>query len=387
MRRITVLPRPNWQARCTEDGFVFASIDGEEYWQESACYSFTSDEVEAIHDATSELNSMCFDLIQDVVKSGDYSDYHLPEWVLPLIDRSWQNRDPHVYGRFDLVFKDGDIKLLEYNADTPTSLLESSVVQWTWLTDRELPDQFNSIHEKLVERWRQIANKENHKMSRVYLTTMGEAGLEDWGNLNYMAEVVFQAGIDCSTINLEDVGWDQAACHFVDTQDKQIQHCFKLYPWEWLIGDEFGKHTQYSKTRFIEPAWKMLLSNKAILPLLWARHEGHPLLLPAFFAGNDAIRTKASSRWAKKPILSREGANITMIDNGVPRQLTGSTYSCACEDVYVLQEWRDLPDFNGWHPVIGSWVVGDEPAGIGIREDRGQVTGNLSCFTPHYFEE
>jgi glutathionylspermidine synthase len=45
-----------------------------------------------------------------------------------------------------------------------------------------------------------------------------------------------------------------------------------------------------------------------------------------------------------------------------------------------------LPEFVGRYPVIGAWIVGDEPAGIGIREDDTPITRNTSRFIPHYFE-
>ena len=46
-----------------------------------------------------------------------------------------------------------------------------------------------------------------------------------------------------------------------------------------------------------------------------------------------------------------------------------------------------LPDFDGHHPVIGSWVIANQAAGIGIREDTSPITGNNSRFVPHYFIE
>ena len=57
----------------------------------------------------------------------------------------------------------GPAKLLEYNADTPTSMFEAAVFQWTWLEqaiERNIipkrADQFNSIHERLIEAWKKL---------------------------------------------------------------------------------------------------------------------------------------------------------------------------------------------------------------------------------------
>ncbi len=54
-------------------------------------------------------------------------------------------------------------------------------------------------------------------------------------------------------------------------------------------------------------AWKAVLSNKGILPLLWERHPNHPNLLPAFFDDDPAAEPSAKPGCAK-PLFSREGA-------------------------------------------------------------------------------
>lgn len=387
MKRVSFKPRENWQTRCEDQGFRFHTVEGFPYWQETAGYGFSLAEVERLEGATAELHSMCMDLVQNVVKSGDYTAYGLPNWVPTLIERSWKERETHLYGRFDLVYDGSEIKLLEYNADTPTSLLEAGVIQWTWMEDNGLEDQFNSIHDKLVARMKTI-RAELPLMSNMYFTTVREAGPEDWANVSYLTEVAFQAGMDSSLIDIEAIGWDSERKLFVDTNSDPIGTCFKLYPWEWLTDDEFARHIAYSQTRFIEPAWKMLLSSKAILPLLWQRHRGHPLLLPAYFEGDAVVSTDLGhGKWVRKPVLAREGANVTLIENGQSMPLAGSDFNPAYDNRYVCQEWHAMPEFEGWHPVIGSWVVGDEPAGIGIREDRGEVTGNMSCFVPHFIKE
>jgi glutathionylspermidine synthase len=384
MKRSDFKPRENWQARCEEEGFNFYSLNGKPYWREDAGYGFSLAEIEKIEDATSDLHSMCMDHVSEVVRTGDYAGYDFPDWVKKQIENSWIKKDPHLYGRFDLVFGNGQVKMLEYNADTPTSLLESAVIQWTWIQDRDLPDQFNSIHDKLVERWKQILEHlpvDTH----FYLAAMQDAGLEDWGNLNYLAETLVQTDNNCSLISIEDIGWDEGKGFFVDIEGRPIVACFKLYPWEWIIKDEFGAVIPNSFTQFIEPAWKMLLSNKAILPLLWKKHKDHPWLLPAYFDTDD-LRPK-QGEWVRKPLLAREGSNISLLKNGRKEEFSGAGYNPAYEGPGVMQLKADLPDFNGWHPIIGSWVIGDNPAGMGIREDKNNVTGNDSWFVPHYFEE
>jgi glutathionylspermidine synthase len=132
-------------------------------------------------------------------------------------------------------------------------------------------------------------------------------------------------------------------------------------------------------TRFIEPAWKCLLSNKGLLPLLWEMAPGHPNLLPAYFESDDR-KTAIGERFARKPIWSREGANVLLIDGEDVVGHTGGTYGT---EGYIRQALVELQAFDGMFPVLGSWLVGDEPAGMGIREDATRVTGNRSRFVPH----
>ncbi|HSZ87188.1 MAG TPA: glutathionylspermidine synthase family protein, partial [Puia sp.] len=128
----------------------------------------------------------------------------------------------------------------------------------------------------------------------------------------------------------------------------------------------------------IEPAWKMILSNKAILPILWELYPHHPNLLPAYFEENNM------EEFVKKPILSREGANISIISNGRTIESTEGEYG---KEGFIYQEYFPLPVFNGNnYPLIGSWIIGQEPAGIGIRESNQLITDNISRFIPHLID-
>jgi glutathionylspermidine synthase-like protein len=227
-------------------------------------------------------------------------------WRCRSSSAQWEQEPPAIYGRFDLAY-DGKNppKLLEYNADTSTSLLEAAVVQWYWLQDVfPKADQFNSIHERLVAKWKEL--KDYLKMP-LYLTNMDTT--EDTITVAYMRDTAEQAGLTCKSILVEEIGWDQDQNYFVDLDLKPIRSLFKLYPWEWLLADEFGEHTlmTYGETQWVEPIWKMVLSNKGILAILWEMHPNHPNLLETYF---DSPRWM--STYAKKPLLAREGANITL---------------------------------------------------------------------------
>lgn len=348
--------------------------DGQPYWTEGVAYEFTLAEIEEIETATQKLHDCSMEMVTEIVASGDYPEgFGFNDHSKSLIERSWNNDDIHIYGRFDLVF-DGGIKMYEYNADTPTALLEAAVAQWQWLEETDgVEDQFNSIHEKLIDRWQLAGADLTTPTLHLFASKLGQ--YEDWGNLEYMADTALQGGWDVHIEEVETLGYDSANGEFVDRMEYPVDHAFKLYPWEWMMDEEFGGHVSTSPTQWYEPAWKMLLSNKAILPVLWQRYPNHPNLLPAFFEEADG--------YVRKPLLGREGANI----HRGGRLVEGSHFMPEYDSGYIYQEFAPLPEFDGNYPVIGSWVIGDEPAGIGIREDRTLISGNGSHFVPHYFRE
>lgn len=374
MMRIKTMPRRNWQDRVEEYGMNFHSIDGEVYWDESAYYSFSSVEIDELESAASVLHEMCIATAGHIIEKRLYEKLQIPPFAIPLIERSWETDQPSVYGRFDLAY-DGNSppKLLEYNADTPTALLEASVIQWFWLKER-FPDadQFNSIHEKLIDAWAGIRADIN---GTLYFSCAKDAP-EDLGNLEYLRDTAIQAGITTELLYIEDIGFDSASRQFVDNDCSAIGHIFKLYPWEWMFAESFGQHLGTCTTTLIEPVWKMLLSNKAILPVLWELYPDHPNLLEASFDSNHF-----SDDFISKPFLSREGCNICVHRNGQVTEYGGSYAGSGT----VYQQIATLPCFDGNYPVIGSWIINGEPAGIGIREDRSQVTTNTSRFIPHLF--
>lgn len=375
MKRRAITSRPDWRKRVESVGMVYHTIDDEPYWDESACYRFTRSEVDTIDLATAELHSLCLGAVEEVISRDLFSRLCIPEAFARLVIDSWEADEPSLYGRFDLCWDgSGSPKLLEYNADTPTSLLEASVVQWFWLQDTQQgADQFNSIHEKLISFWQRWPSP------REALHFACAAGsLEDLGNLEYLRDTAVQGGLGTRRLFVEEIGWDSGRMKFVDLDNEPIRTLFKLYPWEWLVREEFGRYLAMSGMRLIEPAWKMVLSNKGILPLLWQLNEGHPNLLPAAFADQPF-----SGDHVRKPLFSREGENVAIHRGG---SVVGTEGSYGAEG-YILQQYAPLPCFDGNYPVIGSWVIDHEPAGIGIREDRSEITTNGSRFIPHYFVE
>ena len=376
MQRIKTTTRYNWQKSVEEIGFGYHSTDVP-YWDESAYYKFSLAEIEQLEAATSQLWEMCLQAVQHIINNQLYELFKVQPDFIQCLEESWNEDAPSIYGRFDLCYKNGVIKLLEFNADTPTGLYEAGTVQWFWLQDFDKhKDQFNSIHEKLIAYWKYLRSYLHE--GPVHFSCLKET-LEDLSNTEYMRDCAMQAGLDTKLIYLDDIGWDATAQQFVDLEEESIKNIFKLYPWEWLVKDEFGLNIlkDSHKSFWIEPAWKMLLSNKAILPVLWELFPGNEFLLPSFFVDN------GMKDYVKKPILGREGANIDIVEYYGTTFKTEGTYG---QEGYVYQALCKLPEFEGNFPLIGSWVIGQEPAGIGIRESNGPITNNLSRFVPHLIE-
>lgn len=377
MKRQLVAERPRWQERFDEMGFSFHSMDGL-YWREGVCYEFTNPEIDELEEVTAELNRLCLAAVDQVIRQNYFSRLRIPAACEELIKRSWERRDPTLYGRFDLVYDGaGEAKLLEFNADTPTALFESSIAQWIWLEDLYPGhDQFNSIHEKLLAAFGSL------KRSLDVAETMHFACVrdneEDLVTVEYLRDVALQTGIDGRHIFIEDIGYSPAPPGFRDLDEQRISTLFKLYPWEWLMADEFGQHLAAEPIRtIVEPAWKMVLANKGILAILWEMFPDHPNLLPASLSP-----LEGTTRSVRKPLFSREGANIAVLEGSQVIEETAGDYGA---EGYVYQEYRELPRFADQYALIGSWVIGEQPVGIGIREDTTPITRNSSTFVPHFF--
>lgn len=387
MLRIPVADRPDWKQTAIEYGFRFHTLDGEPYWDESAYYQFSLHQIENdLEDPTAELHQMCLQVVDQVVKDEALMQrFKIPEMFWDLIARSWQQREPSLYSRLDFAY-DGQspAKLLENNADTPTSLYESGFWSWLWLeqqVDRGvLPhrsDQFTSLQEKLIQRFETI--RRYYPGQTLHLSCCKDTE-EDLGTITYLQDCAEAAGITTRKVFIEDIGYATGTeeALFTDINDQPIRWLFKLYPWEYMQREDYGQHLNNSTVNFLEPIWKSILSNKALLPALWKMFPGHPNLLPAWF--EDEKPTNYSGRLVRKPIYSREGANIAILQDDTVLHESSGPYG---EEGCIYQAYHPLPSFGEHYTLIGSWLVNDQPAGISIREDATLITQDTSRFLPH----
>ena len=382
MRRVACEERANWRDIAHGTGFDFHTIDDAPYWVESAYYAFTLEQIERdIEVPTAELEAMCRELVTKAINDDRImTTLQIPRPFWNWIARSFKSDELSLYGRFDLRYDGkGPAKLLEFNADTPTAAFETGVFQWKWLEDaiarKVLPenaDQFNSLHERLIEGWKVIG-----KGRLVHFAGIRETA-EDAGTLAYIEDCARQAGLETKQIEMKDIG-KAGRSGFVDLDNTPIELMFKLYPWEWMMRETFGASLPGAPTQFVEPPWKAILSNKAILPLLWAMFPNHPNLLPAYFEG-DAKVTELGNSYARKPLFSREGANVDLIVDGKPVDRDAGPYGA---EGFIRQAVAPLPEFDGNYTVLGSWFAAGEPCGLNVREDASPITKNSSRFLPH----
>jgi len=386
LRRLTLEPRAGWVAKAESVGFLYHAGEGRPYWDESAAYAFSLREIEEdLEPAADALHDLCLDLVDEVVRDDALmARLAIPKKHRPFVADSWFAREPTLYGRFDFAYDgSGPPKLYEYNADTPTSVFEAAVFQWMWLEDMlasgALPagtDQFNSLNEALRDRFAAIFPDGG------FVHFASDAGsVEDRQTVRFFEDLAAQVGVEPRYLTMAEIGLT-ADGRFVDDERDLLQAAFKLYPWEDMLREPYAPDLPGAKVRWLEPPWKAILSNKGILPLLWERHPEHPNLLPAYF-DNDPAADQLGEAWVKKPLFSREGADIEVHAPGVDEPVAPGGYGA---EGAIRQAFHPPPTFDGVHPVVGVWMVGDQPRGLGVREDDSLITKNLARFVPHVIE-
>ncbi|MBE3042967.1 glutathionylspermidine synthase family protein [Candidatus Bathyarchaeota archaeon] len=428
MRRIIVEPRPNATRLVQSQGLVYStseSTDSESgkakniYWPDDRYYSFTSEETELVAKAGRDVWDMCEEAAEYILEEAPEmitEKMGVPAFAVEQIKKSW-DREPSwgsVYGRFDVCFGGLDHpdprlrtpKFYEFNADTPTSLVEAGVIQWRWLEQTgHGNDQYNLITEMLVTAWeRNLAEIEKvlgHRPTIFFASAEDEPSGEDAMNTALMMDLAMDAGWKAKMITVEEIAFCEEDGRFYTPRGEHLTVVFKLYPWEFMVNQPFGKAAFKDMERigerdeegkyvggtvWIEAPFKMLWSNKAIFAILWQLFKDDPRskwLLPTYFEDE---KPEELTKYAKKPIFAREGADIILHKDG--KDIQDTTTGDYGKEGYIVQELAILPEFEDeegtlHYPVIGLWWVDGEAAGIGIREDRSPITTNGSTFVPH----
>jgi glutathionylspermidine synthase len=384
MQRIPITERLNLKDAAVEHGFEYIPGKGMTGWNENFYYQFSLEQIESeIEDPAQEIEEMCFQVVDRAINDESVLNrLSIPEPFWDYIANSWNNGEKNLIGRMDFSYEAGNAaKLLEYNADTPTTLYESAVFQWEWLEQVKeqglVPDngdQLNDVHESIVEAFSDL------KIGTLAHFACNQNLEDDRGTLEYIKECAQEAGIEGCSIGMEEIGLDHKN-RLTDVDDHVITTLVKLYPWEWIMNEDFGQYIPSCGVKFIEPPWKSILSNKGLLPLLWGMFEGHPNLLPSYFADDPAaIDFMNKGDYVGKPMLSRQGANIEIVQNGKTVCYTKGPYA---DNSRIVQGFQPLPNFEDNYPLVGCWVVASRAVGLCIREDNTLITGRDAQVIPH----
>lgn len=382
MRRHTLPPRPHWETRLREVGFTWYAPTPEHpvpYWGEEGYYAFTPRQVETLRRDAQDLTDMVLEATGAAIGEGRLSELGIPAFLHGAVRDSWDRDDPTLYMRLDLAYDGrGHARLLEVNAQTPTSLIEAAVSQWHWLEDRlaagELPagtGQWNTVHEGLGEQWAHLVR--GRGVTQAHFSAAGE--VEDIATVTYLRDLAHAAGVSGSFLAAGEVGTSPESAHLLDTWSLPIRNLMWLWPFEYAWESRDAAFLTTTQTRFIEPIWKAVTGSKGLLALLHERYPDSGLVLPATLRpgslGGSVVR---------KPLYSREGQNVTLPGERPTPGAYGDLPTV--EQVYV-----ELPEFvaedGPRYPVLGVWVAGDEVCGLGIREGRSRVTDNRATFAPH----
>lgn len=384
MIRLPMTPRPDVYALVEAEGLAYARErnDGEEglpYWFEGAAYRFTEAQVDELERVTNDLHAMALHATRVMCHDTEtLRRLRIPEYAWPYLRRSVE-QDWTLYGRFDLLWDgSGAPKMLEYNADTPAALVETAVTQWNWLeTVQPERDQWNMLHEHLVRTWRKHLGDNEF----VHLVAGVAEPLEDWNTIAYLADTVREAGGRPITLPIDQIGTMAGSNIFLGLENDRIKTCFAMYPWEWMLAEDFGRSALASDVTWLEPLYKVLTGSKAVLATMWELYPDHPNLLPAYWSPE-----KVGRNYVVKPVHGWEGAGVSVVLDGVTRASVAGRHTEGQSAIY--QMYQEIPRIGDALPVLGTWVIGGQAAGLGIREtDAGRlITDTQARFVPHFID-
>lgn len=428
-------PRPHWESIIKAEGLTYSQFSPEDthYWREDSFYKLTEKDLEKLKAAVEELHErLQTEIIPFILEETPWLDYYgLNKEAIELIKKSWYRGEELFYGRFDFIpvanNKDGfSLKLLEFNADTPTGMVESAISQKNLFkaTAAQGTGNFhhNEMNEYFTERWGYFFNKSDYKLLHLACVNpeVDPSG-EDSAQIKYLAGLAREAGWETKEIFIDQLRWN--IDHWEDTDGVLVKNLFKIYPWEDIMFDPFETNEEGEVTytmaeiltvdggydamdNWFEPAWKMLFSNKILLAVLWDYFAGSTdeedkeiikLLVPAFIS--DDFNLGDIRNFVKKPMFGREGDGIEIEapDYSISESRTdGYMTANTPEEEYIYQEFIKPMDFidpssDGTrivHPMIGAWVGADNKLkGISIREHANYITDTDCNFIPNFVDK
>ena len=373
-----------------EIGFTWhTDSDGTKYVSDELV-QLTKEEAEAYYEAANTIYDMYVAAAEYVIDNNLFFELGIPFNLIEMIKKSWENDVHwHIYGRFDLAGGiDGqDIKLIEFNADTPTALFETALLQWGILKSNKMDEakQFNNVYESISDNFKRLITlfDDTKKFNELYdgwkiLFSSVEGNDEEEATTKLLQQMATDAGFVTGFEFLQNVQFDDDGIY--DKDGNAYEYWFKLYPWEDMATDEPELTTtlthimQKQKAIILNPAYTLLFQSKGIMAILYELFPDSPYLLKTSFEPLEGIKQ------VQKPVFGREGANTKIIEvDGTINTETDGPY-----DNYkkVYQEFVEFPqDVHGEKYQAGVFFA-YEACGLGFRKG-GNILNNMSKFVGH----
>jgi len=346
-------------------------------------------EAQAFYDASNILYDHFVEAAEHVINEKRYAELGIDHALISLIEDSWERDDWHLYGRFDLAGGlDGKpIKLIEFNADTPTSLYETAILQWALLKANNMDEaaQFNNIHTMLQENFRRLITKDQSDFATSYHSEKflfsSIAGLdEDERTVRYLQHVAHEAGLFTDFCFLDEAGFLENQGVF-NRDQQRADFWFKLFPWEDIASEEpelisiFQSFSQLNSTSIINPAYTLLFQSKGLLPILSELFPDSPYLLSASFQPIEGIAQ------VEKKLFGREGQNTRITDaSGNVISETPGEYA---HHPSIYQAYTELPVDHDGNAYQAGVFYAYEACGLGFRRG-AKILDNMSKFVGHH---
>jgi len=372
MYRKTLSPRRDFEERALQMGFDYHDEGGVESWTDDVCYMLTGAEAISVMDAVSELHEMSERVVEHLLDRPDLLiGCGIPDYA---IRRMRQSRDvPAIMGRMDLGLSAGSdqLKLIEYNADTPFTFIETALIQSDRIEQEGLginPSAY--MINNAINGFRAFLSAAHSP--HLHLATYTEC-LEDRRHVEFYGWMAKMAGAQSvKIVHIKDLRPTPDG-DFVDADGERVETLYKLYPWEWIFHDRAGQAFTESRMTIGEPLWRTLLNNKAFLCVLSDLYPGHPLVLKAKWSPG------GMESYVTKHCYGRGGQNITIIRDG---ETVASSVGGYQRYRPLYQEYLPLRREDGFGVQLGAWCIAGRPSGIIAREDRNLIIHSASRLAP-----
>ncbi|MCK9455087.1 glutathionylspermidine synthase family protein [Sulfurimonas sp.] len=376
-----------------ELGFTWHTDSDSSRYISDGLVNITQKEAEAYYKAVNELYDMYAEAAEYVIQNNLFFELGIPFNLIETIKKSWENDVHwHIYGRFDLAggLDNRPIKLLEFNADTPTSLFESALLQWALLKENGLNDerQFNNIYDAIKENFKRLIAlfDDTDGFDKLYdgwkiLFSSIHGNDEEEATTKLLQQIATDAGFNTGFEYLQNVKFDDEGIY--DRDDNRYEYWFKLYPWEDIAIDEpelattLSNIIQNQSAIILNPAYTLLFQSKGMLKILYDLFPDSPYLLKSSFEPLEGVKH------VEKPVFGREGANIKIIDsNGAILNKQDGPY-----DNYkkVYQEYVELNMDEEEAKYQAGVFFAYEACGLSFRKG-GEILDNMSKFVGHVIE-